>query len=405
MQRKTIIVIGIFLLALALVNLIASVVINVEFLEQYSSRKEIREQSKMGVSILRHQLYWLGIAFLVIAGALIFFSRCIFSFCQKRIKLVQNICFLFIIIVFLLIFGEVFLRLIFAEQLNQEYGYGPGYLTLAKKIPLNSLGFRDAEHTVLKDASTKRILILGDSMTYGAGIKDFNQVYGRVLQTKLDLSRGSGKYEIIILAKPGHSTYDELITLKNIGLNYEPDIIVLGYHLNDAEGYDSRIGFEKLYFRHYFIPYAAGGWLYQHSYLFYFIESRLKNIFRTYGFEEKTYEDYVRQLYSPTNSFLEQHRRMLKLFIQFGTRQGIPVIVMDIPALIDGENYPFSFVTEYVSNVTSDAGGYYLDLLPSLYNYTQRELRVSFLDGHLNEKAHALVGEFLYNFLEENGFL
>ena len=220
---------------------------------QYSSRKEIREQSKMGVSILRHQLYWLGIAFLVIAGALIFFSRCIFSFCQKRIKLVQNICFLFIIIVFLLIFGEVFLRLIFAEQLNQEYGYGPGYLTLAKKIPLNSLGFRDAEHTVLKDASTKRILILGDSMTYGAGIKDFNQVYGRVLQTKLDLSRGSGKYEIIILAKPGHSTYDELITLKNIGLNYEPDIIVLGYHLNDAEGYDSRIGFEKLYFRHYFI--------------------------------------------------------------------------------------------------------------------------------------------------------
>lgn len=394
---------SLFLLILGVLGTIASLLIDVEFIEKYGVKRELREQSKMGVTILKQQLVIESIV-IGIVGLLsfIYYNR-VAEFCRRRKKLLQNLAVLIVMILILCVFGEIILRLFFADKLYGEYGFGPGYLKLAEKVTLNSYGYRDVEHTFEKDEGMKRILIIGDSMTYGAGVESVDDIYGRVLQRKLDDAYGSS-YEVIILAQPGYSTFDELRVLHDLGLRFDPDIVILAYQLNDAEGPRSRQGFESLYFRHYFYPYAIGGWLYQHSLFFYFFESRMKNLIRLAGLETATYGDYIKHLYVP-NDFLEQHQKALAAFVRLGKSNGAQVVVMDIPTLVDSENYPFSAAITYVGNVTTAHGAYYFTLLPVLSEYEPSELRVSFLDGHLNKRGQALAGEALFVYLEKNDLI
>ena len=153
-----------------------------------------------------------------------------------------------------------------------------------------------------------------------------------------------GKYEVISLAKGGFSTIDAFNVLNNLALNLSPDLIILAYYVNDAEGPGSRLGFESLFFQHYVLPYEFGEFLYSHSYMYYFIESRLNNMFNR--FNSLTYEDYVLHLYSASNPFYEGHQEILADFINTSENSNVPVVVLNIPVINNFKNYPFRFVNK-----------------------------------------------------------
>ena len=96
-----------------------------------------------------------------------------------------------------------------------------------------------------KNDNIFRIIITGDSFTMGMGIENCENVYPPVLQKKLDERYGKGKFEVINLAKSGYSTINVVDSIKDIGLKLDPDLIIYGYYPNDAEGPDSKRGFNK----------------------------------------------------------------------------------------------------------------------------------------------------------------
>lgn len=94
----------------------------------------------------------------------------------------------------------------------------------------NSGGWRDLEHTFAKPAGTKRILILGDSNTFGANVSA-DKLYSRVLEK---LYRQAGvNVEVITLAYGGWSTDQELEAYLREGRKYDPDAVVLQFTSND----------------------------------------------------------------------------------------------------------------------------------------------------------------------------
>jgi lysophospholipase L1-like esterase len=99
----------------------------------------------------------------------------------------------------------------------------------ARRQTLNSKGYRDDEHAPGKAHDRLRILILGDSMTFGEGLAD-DQIYPRLLQARL-----GPRVEIIAMAHDGWSTADELAAFKREGLSYVPDIVVIAAVTNDAQ--------------------------------------------------------------------------------------------------------------------------------------------------------------------------
>ncbi len=96
----------------------------------------------------------------------------------------------------------------------------------------NSLGFIDSEHELAKPPETFRILVIGDSVAQGLGVPNGSS-FGMQLQTILREEHALPNVEVIIMARSGYSTSQELIVLSDTGLDFDPDLVVWSYVLND----------------------------------------------------------------------------------------------------------------------------------------------------------------------------
>jgi len=95
----------------------------------------------------------------------------------------------------------------------------------------NSQGWRDVEHAYQKPAGRLRILVVGDSHTYGL-TASLDHLYTRRLEALLR-DRGWAGVEVISLAVPGWGTDQALEAIQTEGLRYRPDVVVYQFCDND----------------------------------------------------------------------------------------------------------------------------------------------------------------------------
>lgn len=115
------------------------------------------------------------------------------------------------------------------KDAEQQAVPAPGEPARRYLVSTNSLGFRGPE--VGEKGETYRILILGDSTTYGIGVND-DETWPFFLQEALD---PSGQHiEVINGGFPGASSLQGLYVLLKKGLLLEPDLVMVGFGLNDS---------------------------------------------------------------------------------------------------------------------------------------------------------------------------
>ena len=103
---------------------------------------------------------------------------------------------------------------------------------------INALGFRDPRNYSLeKGRNTFRILVLGDSVTFGHGAL-FETTYPYLLEQRLKAWRPDVTWEVWNLGVPGYNTAQELAYLHEVGPRYKPDLVVVGFFPNDFSGFD-----------------------------------------------------------------------------------------------------------------------------------------------------------------------
>ncbi|MBF0301161.1 MAG: hypothetical protein HQK51_20805, partial [Oligoflexia bacterium] len=98
------------------------------------------------------------------------------------------------------------------------------------EVKINSKGLRDYEYTYNKSKDVYRILVLGDSITFGWGV-NFNDTFCKVLEKNLNDSRHPLRhplrhpirYEVINSGVGNYQLLEELNYLKIEGLKYKPD--------------------------------------------------------------------------------------------------------------------------------------------------------------------------------------
>lgn len=111
---------------------------------------------------------------------------------------------------------------------------------------INSFGFRDGKRTLEKPANTFRILMLGDSFTEGWGVAQ-DKTFSALLENKLN-SMNSGRFEVINMGVASYSPLLEYVQLKNIGLEFKPDLVILNFdHTDFADDwhYESLASYDK----------------------------------------------------------------------------------------------------------------------------------------------------------------
>jgi hypothetical protein len=100
-------------------------------------------------------------------------------------------------------------------------------------VHTNSLGLRDdREYALPKTPATFRILVLGDSVTFGHG-SVAEHSYPRLLEGLLRAWRPEIDWQVWNAAVPGYNTSQELAQLLELGPITRPDLVVVGFYDND----------------------------------------------------------------------------------------------------------------------------------------------------------------------------
>lgn len=101
------------------------------------------------------------------------------------------------------------------------------------EIRTNSRGIRsDEEFTYEKPEGVKRIVALGDSFGMGYEV-DLEDMFLSVMERELEAA--GEEVQVINLSVSGHGTAEELIALREEGLKYDPDLVLVAFHHTDYE--------------------------------------------------------------------------------------------------------------------------------------------------------------------------
>ena len=112
-----------------------------------------------------------------------------------------------------------------SEVVIKNHPYAQAPLTYKS----NSIGYRNRE---IGPKTGRRILFLGDSITFGIGIPE-EKIFVRLAE---NLARQQGEnWETINSAVGGSSLNAELAILTETGLSLQPDLVVLDFYLNDFQ--------------------------------------------------------------------------------------------------------------------------------------------------------------------------
>jgi len=101
-------------------------------------------------------------------------------------------------------------------------------------VELNSQGFRSGEYTPHQPAHAIRIACIGDSWTFGMNV-DQDRTYPSRLRARLHESSAGADVEVMNFGVLGYSSFQGLQLLKTRVLGLAPDVLVIGFGMNDSE--------------------------------------------------------------------------------------------------------------------------------------------------------------------------
>ena len=108
------------------------------------------------------------------------------------------------------------------------YQYDPdlGFRVRPYTFGTNEFGFNDRDYPLEKDLDTFRILIVSDSFNWAGGLEGN---YTALLEKKFEAFYDSHRVDVINAGYPATHTGEQLAMLKKYGLQYDPDLVFLGF--------------------------------------------------------------------------------------------------------------------------------------------------------------------------------
>jgi len=246
-----------------------------------------------------------------------------------------------------------------------------------------------------------RIAFLGDSYVFGQGV-EFAAIFpvrtGEILRRELP----GRQIETLVFGSPGANTTGELETLTNRVLPTDPDLVVLGFVLNDFTHRAARLQFTRVYRREK-DRYRVFRGLESFSRLAYFLDWTL---FQLLSDMERIHIDYLNGLFDPArNAEYPRLRAALdEMLRRMAVRRGV---VLFLPMFIDGEQQ-LPFYRDALALLRDSCARNGVDLIEMLPHFRERASAkwwASLEDHHPNAEAHARIARVLSDHILERRLL
>jgi lysophospholipase L1-like esterase len=107
---------------------------------------------------------------------------------------------------------------------------------------INADGLRDSVYARPKPDGVFRIVVMGDSVSFGYGVEEA-EAYPQVLEELLSELVPNSQIEVVNLSVGGYNAYNEAKLLEGVGQSYEPDLVLVQFCINDLN--DPTVHFDK----------------------------------------------------------------------------------------------------------------------------------------------------------------
>lgn len=306
---------------------------------------------------------------------------------------------------------------------------------------INSWGLRDREYPAGKPPGTVRILALGDSHIEGFGVRIEDTVVKR-LEAALNAPGGprrpAVRYEVLNGGSAAYSPLLEYLFLRQRGLQFAPDLVILFYHftdLPDDTAYEARTLFDpqgrpmrclplkriRAHGRH-----PVERWLSRHSRAFLYLEHKLN----AYGYKrfiaphlrpEPDVDVFAAYRGSPDEvaAMWARNQRYLGLIDDLLRARGIPWILVSYPSAAElspeewaegrgARDLAAGRVFDQPSVIASLAAFAQARRVPFIDVYedfkAERQGPLFYpLDGHMNARGHEVFAAALLRRLTARG--
>lgn len=255
-------------------------------------------------------------------------------------------------------------------------------------IKINSDGLRDYEYAIKKEKNTFRVLVLGDSIAFGWGV-NFNDTFAKLIEKEMNEKspfEGYSKYEVINFGVGNYNTVMELNMLKEKGLKYNPDLVILEYYINDAEliNSDKKSWWTTL----------------KYTYIYAFLWGKYQST--KINLLESNYKNFYLNLYKEDFGGKTIAEESLYGLIKILKEKEIPLLIVIFPEFHNFKDYRFSEVTDFVSEIAASQNVSVLDLLPYYINYEPESIWLSSEDAHPNALGHRIVADAVMKHILEH---
>lgn len=256
-------------------------------------------------------------------------------------------------------------------------------------VEINSLGMRDRELAPERPPGQIRVLILGDSVPFGVGVRYEDSIPAQLERQLNQLRPGPWLYRTLNMGVPSYNTQQERIQTETLGLSLDPDVAVLLYAKNDLE--------DKMWVLERRAGLLADLGQRSHGAALLFVLGRqLRGLAADGGAEPPT---RYREDSEQWRDAAQELRQLAALLSE-----------RDVPLLVTTQLHPEKpGALRLLRELSAELGVPHAQINPAFDpRWAERDpmtLRNSFIDAHANVEGCAVVARMLRESLEQTGFL
>lgn len=295
-------------------------------------------------------------------------------------------------------------------------------------VKVNSKGLREKEYEYNKPNGIKRIIFLGDSFTWGYKVES-KERFTDILQSNFLTEN----FQVINMGVGGYAMDQELLTLKEEGVKYNPDLVIVVFCINDIGGnIDSRTIKYKYILNdnnaliltkgdNLTLTHLIGRFFFQHSHIYRFVYYKLlgnptgNKILVKVGLAD----DEISQLELYSNKYTPKIKYSWNLtkaiFIEIdrvSKEKGAKTLIVIIPERaqvykehwenakryysLNESDYNLSKPNDILIEFGKENDILVLDLLPEFRKHAIAGEQLYYPDGHWNANGHQLAAELIY---------
>jgi lysophospholipase L1-like esterase len=350
---------------------------------------------------------------LILISSLVFLKRlgAFFPYFQRRKSFLNNLLLTVTSIMLPLILFESFLWIFQSRPENQQELVMPQEWR-KRAVSISGASHAYYWHNILhvhdrnqmrrtspfprKSKKQFRIMVVGDSLTYGYGVRE-EETYPMQIETAL---KKNFNVEVLNLGVSGYQSEDVLkITIKYTPL-LQPNLIIYGVCLNDF--LPSGVGqYENNMIYRFPLPEAVKTFLSEKTHLGRLVSDAYNYVLLKLGLRNDFYTDILKDFKNYQTRFARDVRNMNMFVLNKGLPPIVAMVLNQFPDL-NSNGYQIAMVAE---EHLKNAGMAVISTKEYYQRYDKQKMVVSPWEGHPNAKANQIFADFFIAHLQHRSDL